>query len=842
MRESLHSVACRLAVVLGFAVLGGGLSGHLAVIAAPGASSLRARKTATTVHLSWSAGTGPYGIYRSPDMKDILRPAWLAGGTEGLSYELPIEDGLTSLVFYLVDDPLPCSNAADCDNRLTCDGVESCNSQDRRCEKGAPILCNDGDACTHDSCLESTGDCEFTPLNCSDNDPCTLDSCRSPIGCYHSVDPWAGVGQSAELVGRSLARFPFFEFTRSFNAGTGIELGIDPFAHPEISGKSCDVYLVEARSAAAWCHDTHLADVRGAPETLSFSNDNIQANTFLLASSDTLAAAKGFVLGHGYDLVVDCNRNGLLDGDELVDGLEDEAGMFVLRDLTQAGPSVVSHFDDLGPEAPHCSGGGLDDMRIYHPSELDDPAFTGLFPLVVISHGNGHCYDWYDFLGIHLASYGFIVMSHDNNTSPGIETASTTTLEFTDKILGQQDSLGGGVLNGHIDATRIAWIGHSRGGEGVARAYDRLLDEGYRPANYSAKNIVVISSIAPTDFLGTEKSDPHTVPYHLLYGSADGDVCGCPGNSITQSFGIFERARGPRQSTYIHGADHNDFNCCGFNDFKGPADTEIGRPEAQQVQKATLLALLKYYLDKQPAPKDLLWRQYEAFHAPGIADTTVVVSELREAPGQRAHVVDDFQSHPGLFTSSSGGAVSFDLAALTEAQLREPDASFDWDPAQPMNGMARGRAEDTNRGAVFEFSASSDHSYSFAIIDAERDLRDKLYLSFRACQGTRHPETVAALEDLTFSVTLIDGANRSSSINIGAYGGGIEEPYQRGGYGIGIGWQNEFETIRIRISDFLRNGNGLDLSDIRTVRFDFGASFGSPEGRVAIDDIEVTKE
>ncbi|UCF68105.1 MAG: hypothetical protein JSV80_02050, partial [Acidobacteriota bacterium] len=58
----------------------------------------------------------------------------------------------------------------------------------------------------------------------------------------------------------------------------------------------------------------------------------------------------------------------------------------------------------------------------------------------------------------------------------------------------------------------------------------------------------------------------------------------------------------------------------------------------------------------------------------------------------------------------------------------------------------------------------------------------------------------------------------------------------------GAGWQNEFETIRIRLTDFLRNGTSLDLTDIRAVRFDFGASHGSAEGRVALDDIELVKE
>jgi hypothetical protein len=102
--------------------------------------------------------------------------------------------------------------------------------------------------------------------------------------------------------------------------------------------------------------------------------------------------------------------------------------------------------------------------------------------------------------------------------------------------------------------------------------------------------------------------------------------------------------------------------------------------------------------------------------------------------------------------------------------------------------------------------------------------------------------TVAELGDLTFTVTLKDRAGASSSIHVGAYGGGVEEPYQRSGVGSGFGWQNEFETIRIRLSDFLTNGSGLDLSDIAAVRLDFGGAFGSAQGRVGLDELEFVRE
>jgi hypothetical protein len=833
-RNARHLLVVPLATLL--------LAGPSAALADPAPGSVRVTRTGNTVRVGWQAGSGPYGIYRSPDPADVVRPAWLAGATQQTFYEEPVGAGIAPISYYLVDDPQRCVSNAECDNGINCDGVETCGTVTPVCVPGAPITCNDGDDCTADRCVEATGGCEYASIGCDDGDPCTIDSCRQGGGCFATVNPDSGVGTAAELAGRSLPSYPHFEFTAAANQGTPVELAVDPTAHPAVTGQTCDVYVLAKRSAAAWCAGTALVDVRGAPETRTFVASGVRDNTFALTGSATLSAVDGTAIGRGYDLALDCNRNGTLDAGELADGLSDGPGFTVLRDLTQPGPLAVSQFDDIGPEPPHCSGSGNDDMRIYYPSVLNDPGATGTYPLAVISHGNGHCYDWYDFLGRHLASFGFIAMSHDNNTGPGIETASTTTLQFTDKILAQQATLGGGVLNGHIDDTRIAWIGHSRGGEGVARAYDRLVDEAWPATQYSARDIAVISSIAPTDFLGPAQSDPHGVPYHLLYGSADGDVCGCPNNAVAQSFGLYERATGARQSTYVHGADHNDFNCCGFEDFSGPAGSAIGREEAQRVQKVVQLALLKQFVERFAPAKDIFWRQWEAFRPLGVAAGTVVVNELREPPARRSFVVDDYQAQPAPGTSSSGGAVTATVAALAEQREQETNGGFDWTGSEPMNGMTRGRNEDLGRGVVFEFAQGSPGFYELDVVPAARDFRDDTFLSFRATQMTRHPRTIAALGDLTFTVTLADTGGRRSAIGIGAFGGGIEEPYQRTGYGAGTGWQNEFETVRIRLTDFLRDGANLDLGNVLSIRFDFGAVYGSAEGRVALDDIELVKE
>jgi len=49
------------------------------------------------------------------------------------------------------------------------------------CPSGCPVnpsLCDDGDACTVDSC-DADGACHHTPVSCDDGDACTVDSCRN---------------------------------------------------------------------------------------------------------------------------------------------------------------------------------------------------------------------------------------------------------------------------------------------------------------------------------------------------------------------------------------------------------------------------------------------------------------------------------------------------------------------------------------------------------------------------------------------------------------------------------------------------------------------------------------
>jgi hypothetical protein len=255
-----------------------------------------------------------------------------------------------------------------------------------------------------------------------------------------------------------------------------------------------------------------------------------------------------------------------------------------------------------------------------------------------------------------------------------------------------------------------------------------------------------------------------------------------------------------------------------------------------------LYPLVERYTDGSIPAKDFLARQWESFHPPGapIANPCVTVDLMYRdgnAPGKV--VLDDFQANPATTTSSLGVNVAFTVAALTEGELDDANTTFtDVGAADAMNGMTvSGDGLDNSRGVVFEWDGGA--SYYAYVVPGGGPLSLWKYISLRAAQSTRDALTTAVLADLTFDVTVVDTAGNFARINVSAFGGGVEEPYQRTGCGAGVGWANEFETIRIPIEAFRYNNTVINLNSILAVGFEFGPTHGSTQGRIGIDDVEL---
>ncbi len=76
----------------------------------------------------------------------------------------------------------PCTLPSECDDNSVCNGLEDCVGG--FCVSGTPLDCDDGDACTADSCDSVTG-CANDVIDCDDGVACTDDSCDSGSGCQN---------------------------------------------------------------------------------------------------------------------------------------------------------------------------------------------------------------------------------------------------------------------------------------------------------------------------------------------------------------------------------------------------------------------------------------------------------------------------------------------------------------------------------------------------------------------------------------------------------------------------------------------------------------------------------
>jgi hypothetical protein len=632
-----------------------------------------------------------------------------------------------------------------------------------------------------------------------------------------------------DLAGNATALFPHFQHVRAFNEGSQVRFAIDPGTNPGLIGKTVNLYVCNSKNIAGWTSSPGLVDVSGGAETVLITNTNIQSNTFVV-DNGTLSGNAGIELGVPYDLIMDVNQDGILNAGDYIDGYSDTAaGFYVCADTTQPGPLlVVEQTYDL-------SGAAWDEQNTFYPITIGS---MGKLPLVVISHGNGHNYQWYDHMGTHLASHGYVVMSHSNNTGPGVEQAATTTLSNVTAFLGNLGTIAGGALNNHVDADRIVWIGHSRGGEGVVIAYDRLFTGAASSPFYQIGDIKLVSSIAPVDFQTYPHTDPHAVNYSLWTGGADADVNGCASCNLCQTFHLHDRAQQVRQSISLHGVGHGDFhNGGGSSVATGPC--LVGRLDTHKIVKGYLFPLVERYIDGNVPAIDYLSRQWESFKPPGAPLSACVNVDLmyREGNAPGKIVLDDYQANPLTTKASSGLSVGYTVAGVTEGNMDDPSTVFT-NSAEAFNGFTvDGDGADNSRGVVFEWNGGNTYYAWFVPGGAPLGLWKEL--SFRACQSTRDNLTTPVLADLTFDVTVVDTSLNFARINIAAFGGGIEEPYQRTSCGTGAGWANEFETIRIPIESFRNNNTGINLNSILAVGFEFGPSHGSTQGRIGVDDVEL---
>jgi dienelactone hydrolase len=212
------------------------------------------------------------------------------------------------------------------------------------------------------------------------------------------------------------------------------------------------------------------------------------------------------------------------------------------------------------------------------------PEGPGPFPLALIVHGNHNWREFsdpgYAYLGELLASRGFIMASVDENFINGLSGENDARAWLLLKHLEawkQFNETEGGPFHNRVDMTRIALMGHSRGGEAAAHAatFNRLK---YYPDNFKQEftfnfAIKAVVAIAPVDgqYKPTGQFTPlENVNYLLIHGSHDGDVSTAMGLRQYERLRFTDGQPWFKATIFMYRANHGQWNTVWGNKDSGP--------------------------------------------------------------------------------------------------------------------------------------------------------------------------------------------------------------------------------------------------------------------------------
>ena len=198
-----------------------------------------------------------------------------------------------------------------------------------------------------------------------------------------------------------------------------------------------------------------------------------------------------------------------------------------------------------------------------YPATRDAAVADGSFPVVLFSHGFTGIRVQSSFLTSNMASWGMIVVSPEHpsrdmanvlsNTASGNRADSVDDLLKSLDLITAQGADPASPFSGHVDAERVAAVGHSAGGGTVLGAAADPRVDGY-------VSLASGALLGGQPGAGTTTTAPPALPEKpsfFIGGSVDNVV---PFDTVTKP--SFEAAPSPSLLWEIEGVGHN-----GFDDF-----------------------------------------------------------------------------------------------------------------------------------------------------------------------------------------------------------------------------------------------------------------------------------
>src|SRR5436190_3000154 len=506
---------------------------------------------------------------------------------------------------------------------------------------------------------------------------------------------------------------------------------------------------------------------------------------------------------------------------------------------------------------------------VHHPTDLSG----GPFPLIVFLHGrhatcfNGQgaaflewpcsggrtpipSYQGYDYVGALLASQGYFVVSVSANGVNAVDNAvfdlgALARAELIQKHLDIWKGFtttGGAPFGtrfvGKVDLTRIGTMGHSRGGEGVARHFTFNASQG------SPYGVRAVLPLAPTDF---NRTLVNNVPLLVMLPYCDGDVSNLQGVHFFDD--VRYNAPGDTASKHyvlVMGADHNFFNTVwspssgipgaaddwvafvpgGVSDsFCGTTSSTSGRlSESQQraVSTAFFTAFFRTFVGGEagflpiltgdaPPPSGVTRNLFVTYHAPVRRD------------------INRFLAASELSTNVLGGAVT--ATALSPYEICGGPAPFPAKCIPSANNSQQPHTAPSPRSNAVGLSqlhsgwSSANGSLRDDLPPTQHNVSGFQAVQFRVVVDFSDPRNVPNVPQ-DFDVVLTDTSGFSVPVSVSSVSNALYFPP---GETIVVP-KIVLSTVRIPLSAFRR----VNLNAVTSVSFRFDQKL---QGNVLIDDV-----
>ncbi len=485
--------------------------------------------------------------------------------------------------------------------------------------------------------------------------------------------------------------------------------------------------------------------------------------------------------------------------------------------------------------------------RVWYP---DGP---GPFPLVLIVHGNHDMAEFsdpgYAYLGELLASRGFILASVDENflnsglfhDPPKQQAVRGWLLLEHLKLWREWSRTQGNPFFGKVDMTRIALMGHSRGGEAAATAtlFNRLK---YCPEDANIRfdygfPIQAVVAIAPAD--GQYKpAGEHRwiedVSYLTLQGAHDADVSSFMGSRQWDHVRYTKPGPWFKAEIYAYRANHGQFNTVwGRTDAGEPLSWLLNlKPlmpgdEQRRISKTYIAAFLEATLNNRREYLPLFqdWRVARTW----LPDT-LYINRYQDA----SYVpLASFAEDADITTATAPGAhiAGENLSVWHEGRIpwRDGDRDYNgvflgWNRAKGAPAATYAITLPEGAAAKWQLDPASTVEISMAALDEDAPLPGKK-------KDDKEPDKSREKErespDFTVELATADGIVATAPISrFAAVPPPLKEKFTKLDLIEGVAYEKDWEpvlqTVRIPLGAFQSaGGKPLDPQKLTTVRLKF---------------------